>query len=106
MATQQTARTLFVENNGVRYGHRRFGKESGVPLLFLQHFRATIDWWDPAVINPLALTRPVILFDNAGVGHSSGTVPDSFLGMAKHVIAFLSVLRIIEVDILGFLLVA
>ncbi|XTI91909.1 alpha/beta-hydrolase [Cenococcum geophilum] len=58
--------------------------------MFLQHFRSTIDHWDPTLINPLALTRPIFLFDNAGVGKSDGEVVDSFPGWAEHVIAFLT----------------
>jgi hypothetical protein len=43
-------------------------------LVLLQHFSGYIDEWDPAVVNPLALDRPVIAFDNAGVGRSSCTM--------------------------------
>jgi len=43
-----------------------------LPLLFLQHFTGTLDTWDPAVTDPLASGREVILFDNAGVGRSTG----------------------------------
>lgn len=58
--------------------------------MFLQHFRGTMDHWDSALINPLALTRPILLFDNAGVGKSDGEVADNFPGWAEHVIAFLA----------------
>lgn len=34
-----TAPTQFVEANGIRFAYRRFGIETGVPLLFMQHFR-------------------------------------------------------------------
>ena len=58
--------------------------------MFLQHFRGTMDHWDPALINPLALTRPILFFDNASVGTSDSEVVDSFPGWAEHVIAFLT----------------
>ena len=45
------------------------------PLLLLQHFMGTLDNWDPSVADTLASGREVILFDNAGVGRSTGTVP-------------------------------
>lgn len=76
--THQTAPTQFVEANGIRFAYRRFGKPSGVPLLFNQHFRGTIDYWDPAVTDGLAGNREVILFNNAGVSSSSAKVPTSF----------------------------
>jgi hypothetical protein len=53
--------------------------------MFLQHFRGTMDHWDPALINLLALTRPILFFDSAGVGTSDGEVVDSFPGWAEHV---------------------
>jgi hypothetical protein len=46
-------------------------------LLCLQHFTGTLDNWDPAVTDPLSSVREVILFENAGVGRSSGEVPDN-----------------------------
>jgi hypothetical protein len=45
--THVTAPTLFVEANGIRYAYRRFGEETGVPLLFMQHFRGGLDHWTP-----------------------------------------------------------
>jgi hypothetical protein len=71
----QTAPTQFVEANGIRFAYRRFGKTGGAPLVFNQHFRGTIDYWDPAVTDGLAKNREVILFNNAGV--SSGIVTSS-----------------------------
>jgi hypothetical protein len=47
--THVTAPTRFVEANGIRYAYRRFGAESGTPLVFLQHFRGGLDNWDPLV---------------------------------------------------------
>src|SRR3984893_12590706 len=73
--THVTAPTRFVEINGIRYAYRRFGSESGTPLVFLQHFRGGLDKWDPLVTDGRAQGRPVILFNNAGVASSSGETP-------------------------------
>ena len=73
-ASNTTASTQFLQVNGQSYAYRRFGRGSGPPLLFLQHFTGTLDNWDPAVTDPLASTREVILLDNAGVGRSTGEV--------------------------------
>ena len=97
-----TAPTQFLETNGLRYAYRRFGKPSGRPLLFLQHFTGTLDNWDPAVTDLLASGREVILFDNAGIGRSTGDVPKTMAEMARHVLAFLDGLRIASCDVLGF----
>ena len=97
-----TARTQFLEVKNETYAYRRFGKGSGLPLLFLQHFTGTIDNWDPAVIDPLASEREVILFENAGVGRSTGEVPKTVAGMATHALAFLDGLGVSTCDALGF----
>jgi pimeloyl-ACP methyl ester carboxylesterase len=97
-----TAPTQFLEANGLRYAYRRFGTSSGRPLLFLQHFTGTLDNWDPAVTDPIASGREVILFDNAGIGRSTGDVPQTMAEMAKHVFAFLDGIRLTNCDVLGF----
>src|ERR1700691_6619024 len=98
----QTAPTRFVEANGIRFAYRRFGKTSGVPLVFNQHFRGTMDYWDPAVTDGLARNREVILFNNAGVSSSSAKVPTSFQEMGANAIAFIKALGLTKVDVLGF----
>src|SRR6202789_2559671 len=98
----QTAPTRFVEANGIRFAYRRFGKTSGVPLVFNQHFRGTMDYWDPMVTDGLARNREVILFDNAGVSSSSGKVPTSIQEMGANAIAFIKALGLHKVDVLGF----
>ena len=86
----------------MRYAYRHFGAQTGVPVILLQHFRGNMDYWDPAVTDGLAKQRPVYLFDNAGVGLSSGETPDSFEGMADHVAAFARARGLKQVDVLGF----
>lgn len=101
-ATHETASNRFVEAAGIRYAYRRFGPHSEIPILFLQHFRGNLDNWDPAVINPLAEHHDVILFDNAGVGGSSGSPDSSVSAMARHVADFVTALGLATVDMLGF----
>ncbi len=83
-ASNITAPTRFLQVGGQRYAYRRFGDGSGRPLLFLQHFTGTLDNWDPAVTDPLASGREIILFENASVGRSSGKVCETIAGMAEH----------------------
>lgn len=101
-ASNSTAPTQLLQINGQTYAYRRFGGGSALPLLFLQHFTGTLDNWDPAVTDPLAVGREVILFENAGVGRSSGEVPRTIVGMAMHAIAFLERLGIRTCDVLGY----
>jgi pimeloyl-ACP methyl ester carboxylesterase len=100
--THDTAPTQFVEANGIRFAYRRFGKTGGVPIVMNIHFRGTMDHWDPAVTDGLAKDREVILFDNAGIGASSGTTPNTVPAMAADAIAFIKALDISKTDILGY----
>jgi pimeloyl-ACP methyl ester carboxylesterase len=100
--THDTAPTQFVEANGIRFAYRRFGKTGGVPIVFNVHYRGTMDHWDPAVTDGMAQEREVILFDNAGIGASSGKTPTSFPAMAADAIAFINALGIGNADVLGY----
>jgi pimeloyl-ACP methyl ester carboxylesterase len=100
--THISAPTQFVQAGGIRFAYRRFGQDTGVPLLFMPHFRAGMDHWDPAVTDGFAATRPVILFDNAGVAGSSGKTPETIEAMAEHAADFVGALGVSMVDVLGF----
>ncbi|AQG98757.1 alpha/beta hydrolase [Burkholderia sp. KK1] len=100
--THQTAPTQFVEANGIRFAYRRFGNPGGVPLVMNIHFTGTMDHWDPAVTDGLAQSREVILFNNAGISSSSGTVPESIEEMAANAGAFIEALELKQIDVLGF----
>jgi pimeloyl-ACP methyl ester carboxylesterase len=87
--------------NGIDYAYRDAG-DGGVPLVLLQHFRGNLDNWDPALIDALASDRRVVTFDNAGVGGSTGTTPNTIEQMARDAVAFITALGLGQVDILGF----
>jgi pimeloyl-ACP methyl ester carboxylesterase len=101
-ASNITAPTQFLEAKEQVYAYRRFGSGSGRPLLFLQHFTGTLDNWDPAVTDPLASGREVILFESAGLGRSTGKVPETIAGMTQHALAFMDGLGLSGCDVLGY----
>jgi pimeloyl-ACP methyl ester carboxylesterase len=94
--------TLTIDAQGVSYAYRRFGRADGVPLVLFQRFRGTMDHWDPALIDILARERTVIVFDNAGVGASSGEVAPDLAGAAKSAAAFIDALGLEKIDALGW----
>jgi pimeloyl-ACP methyl ester carboxylesterase len=99
----ELANELVSAANGVDYAYRDTGGgEDGLPLVLLQHFRGNLDNWDPALIDALAPARRVVTFDNAGVGGSTGTTPDTIEQMARDAIAFLAAMEFSRVDLLGF----
>lgn len=100
--TLETAPTLYIEGCGIRFAYRQLGPLTGTPLILLQHFSGNIDAWDPAVVNALAADRPVIAFDNAGVGRSTGQTPDNVAAMARDAVTFIELLGFSKVDLLGY----
>jgi pimeloyl-ACP methyl ester carboxylesterase len=100
--THQSAPTQFVDANGITFAYRRIGPSLGVPLILLQHFRGNMDNWDPVVVDGLAYERPVILFDNRGIGRTTGETPDNVGDMADDAAAFIEALDEKRVDLLGF----
>jgi len=103
MATAQTARTKYVDGaTGIRYAYRNLGLSTGVPLVMQGHYRSNMDFWDPSLLNALAAVRPVIIFDQAGVGRSTGEVATTFQGWADHIIALVNALGLKQIDLFGF----
>src|SRR5271169_5306946 len=88
-------------DTGIAYAYRRAG-EGAVPLILLQHFRGNLDNWDPALFDALAASRPVVAFDNVGVGGATGTTPSTIEQMAHGAISFLSAMGFDQIDLLGF----
>jgi pimeloyl-ACP methyl ester carboxylesterase len=89
--------------NGVEYAYREVGEgDGGLPLVLLQHFRGTLDNWDPALIDALSSGRRVVTFDNTGVGGSTGLTPGTVGEMAIDAVAFLDAMEFAQVDVLGF----
>lgn len=96
------AETKFVEADGIRFAYREMGAPTGVPLVFCQRFRGTMDEWDPAFLEALAPDRHLILFDNIGISSTSGEVPKVVEDQAKAAAAFVRALGHDQVDLLGF----
>lgn len=92
----------FVDVDGIRFAYRRFGAATGTPLVFLNRFRGTMDDWDPLLVDALAEERPVILFDNAGIGRSSDRTQGTVTEMAQAAAAFVTAVAQGPVDLIGF----
>ncbi|MCW6003442.1 alpha/beta hydrolase [Micromonospora sp. CPCC 205371] len=97
---QAPARTITA--GGVTYAYRELGPKGGVPVVFFVHLAATLDNWDPRIIDPVAKHHHVIAFDNRGVGASSGQVPDSIEAMADDAYTFIKALGFDKIDIFSF----
>lgn len=92
----------YVSVKEINYAYKKIGKEEGTPLIFLIHFRGTMENWDPAMLEPIAAERPVILFDNTGVGYTNGETPTTIEEMSEDTFQFITALGYEKVDLLGF----
>jgi pimeloyl-ACP methyl ester carboxylesterase len=94
------ARTITA--GGVTFAFRELGPKGGIPVVFFVHLAATLDNWDPLIIDPIAKHRHVIAFDNRGVGASTGEVPDSVEVMADDAHTFIKALGFDTIDVFSF----
>ena len=97
---QAPART--VSAGGVTYAYRELGPKGGIPVVFFVHLAATLDNWDPRIIDPIAKNRHVITFDQRGVGASTGKVPTTLEEAADHAYEFITALGFDKIDIFSF----
>jgi len=94
-------KTVTIES-GETLAYREVGKGDSIPLVLLQHFRGSLDSWDPALVDGLATNRKVIAFDNVGVAASSGRTPATIAAMATDAVSLVSALGLSSFDLLGF----
>jgi pimeloyl-ACP methyl ester carboxylesterase len=94
--------TRTVDVGGVQYVYRDLGPRTEVPVIFLHHFTAVLDDWDPRVIDGIAAEHRVIAFDNRGVGASGGSVPHTVEEMGRDAVEFIRALGFEKVDLFGF----
>jgi pimeloyl-ACP methyl ester carboxylesterase len=100
--TFENAATKSFDVNGTNFVYREIGKKAGIPVVFLHHLTAVLEDWDPRVVDGLAATHHVVLFDNRGVGGSGGSTPKTVEEMARDAAAFIGALGFSKVDLLGF----
>lgn len=98
----QTAATRFIETGGSKYAYRVLGTQSDIPLILLSSLGSSMDDWDPAITNGLAQKHKVIIFDNKGVGSSTGKTPNNIADMAKDAVNFIKALGYSKVNLAGF----
>ncbi|RDV08574.1 alpha/beta hydrolase [Arthrobacter sp. RT-1] len=96
------APTKTVTAGGTTYAYRELGPKGGIPVVFFVHLAATLDNWDPRIIDPVARNRHVITFDQPGVGASTGQVPGSIEEMADDAYTFIRALGFDTVDVFSF----
>lgn len=98
------APTRFISVGEARFAYRLMGDASGgaPPLVLLNRFRGTMDEWDPAFLEALAVHRKLVLFNYQGVSSSIGTVPTTVEGFAETTADLIRALGYEQVDLLAY----
>jgi pimeloyl-ACP methyl ester carboxylesterase len=101
--TWKNVPTRTITADGVEFAYRELGRGNpGTPVVFLVHLAAVMDNWDPRVVDGFAAKHRVVVFDNRGVGASSGSPATSMEQMAKDAVTFIKAMGFDQVDIFGF----
>ena len=96
------APTRPISAGGVTFAYRELGPKGGIPVVFFVHLAATLDNWDPRIVDPIAKNRHVITFDQRGVGASTGEVPDTIEAAADQAYEFITALVFDKIDAFTF----
>jgi pimeloyl-ACP methyl ester carboxylesterase len=93
-----------VSVNGATLGYRVIHPDvKGRPLVLINGYGFTMSEWDPAFIERLAEGRKVVLFDNRGIGRSSGPVKGLTIEtMADDTAGLIRALKLRRPDVLGW----
>jgi pimeloyl-ACP methyl ester carboxylesterase len=75
----------------------------GAPLILIMGFGGTMDIWDPTLLRELAATYRVIVFDNRGMGGTTGPASDfSIEQLADDTAGLLDALGVERAHVLGY----
>lgn len=91
---------ITVSGNKIAYRELSRGK-SKLPLVMLVHLGATLDNWDPKLLDLVAEKEHIIVLDLPGVGASQGKVASTISGMAKQTIDIVRALGYKKINLLG-----
>lgn len=98
-----TTPTQTISAAGIKFAYRELGKQhGGTPVVLLNHLAAVLDNWDPRVVDGIAAKHHVIVFNNRGIGASSGATPETIEEMADDTVSFIKAMGFEQVDLFGF----
>ncbi|MBF0777253.1 alpha/beta fold hydrolase [Streptococcus cuniculi] len=97
-----TTKNNYIQVAGNQIAYRELGKgTSDLPLVMLVHLAATLDNWDPTLLDLIAEKQHLIVLDLPGVGASQGKVAATIPGMAEQAIAIVKALGYERINLLG-----
>lgn len=96
------AELKYVEVNGVKLAY--YVRGQGKPLVMVNGYISTMSLWDPRLIEELAKTHTLIMFDNRGVGMSTDSAENktTIPQMADDAAGLIQALGLKQPDVLGW----
>lgn len=92
----------YLQVQGHKIAYRELAKgKSQYPLVLLTHLTATLDNWDPLLLDLLAEQRHIVVMDLPGVGASQGEIGKTIPDMAEQAVAIIAALGYEKIDLLG-----
>jgi pimeloyl-ACP methyl ester carboxylesterase len=90
--------------NGATIAYRDINPTAGgTPLVMISGYGLTMAEWDPTFVETIAANRRVIVFDNRGIGNSSGPVKGLTVArMASDTAGLIASLGLRQTDVLGW----
>ncbi|WP_336604103.1 alpha/beta hydrolase [Rothia nasimurium] len=101
---QQAPNQAVTAADGTVFAYREFGQtdSTATPVVLFVHLAATLENWDPRLVDQIGAHHRVIAFDNKGVGGSSGKVPTSIKGMADQALNFIDAMGFTRIKLFSF----
>lgn len=101
---QQAPNQTVTAADGTVFAYREFGQtdSTATPVVLFVHLAATLENWDPRLVDQIGAHHRVIAFDNKGVGGSSGKVPTSIKGMADQALNFIDAMGLTRIKLFSF----
>jgi len=83
--------------------YKILGNDSGEPLVMIMGFKAGMDMWDPRFLSDLSSHNRVIIFDNRGMGYTTGLEENfSIVELSNDTLGLMDALNIDKASILGY----
>ncbi len=97
-----TSKNHYIQVQGNKIAYRELAQgKSKRPLVLLTHLTATLDNWDPLLLDLLAEERHILVMDLPGVGASQGKIGKTIPDMAEQAVAIIAALGYEQIDLLG-----
>lgn len=93
---------LWIHVNAIKHVYREIGQRDGPVVVLLNHWGATLDYYDPYIIDALAKHFRVIALNYKGMGYSNGLVPTTVAELADDIIDIVDALHLAKFHLFGF----